>query len=292
MTDKRSRDWCFTINNYQEADISSLLEIATTTVYLVFGKEVGSSGTPHIQGYLYFKDAKTFSRLKKLMPTAHIEPRCDKSTPLQAATYCKKDGDFQEFGTLPQPQGKRNDLQVVRDMINNGSRMIDVLEVATSYQSVKMAELMLKYKEKKRNWKPYVEWYWGSTGTGKSRAAFSKFGDDCYVAMDSAKWWEGYDAHENVIIDDMRDSFMPFQAFLRLLDRNAYRVEVKGASRQFLARHIIITSPHHPKDMYRAEMEDIEQLLRRIDVIVEFTNKPCEPKHKPKCSTIFNPISA
>ena len=131
-----------------------------------------------------------------------------------------------------------------------------------------MAEIQLKYFEKKRNWKPVIKWYWGPPGTGKSHAAFAEL-DDPYVCMSSGKWWEGYDGHENVIIDDIRSSFCKFDELLRILDRYEHRIECKGGSRQLLAKNIIITSCFSPYNIYDTG-ENILQLVRRIDEIREF----------------------
>lgn len=264
----RSRDWCFTVNNYSDVDTQICYELSVVSNYLIYGKEVASTGTKHLQGYIYFKDAKSFSKVQKLLPKGtHIEKA--KGTPKQASDYCKKEGDYVEYGELPQPSGKRNDLEQIKHLVNNGGRMVDVIDVATSYQSVKMAEQMFKYKEKPRNWKPRVYWFYGPTGTGKSKLAYEMFGDTCYTAMSTGKWWEGYDAHENVIIDDMRKDFMKFHELLRLLDRYAMKIETKGGSRQFLAKNIIITSCHHPATLFDTR-EDVQQLIRRIDEIREF----------------------
>lgn len=94
----RFRGWCFTINNYSSSDIDLLLDLHFE--YLIFGFEVGKKKTPHIQGYLYFHDAKTFETVKKKLPKkSHIERQ--KGTPEQAAIYCMKDGEFYVFGELP-----------------------------------------------------------------------------------------------------------------------------------------------------------------------------------------------
>lgn len=264
----RSRDWCFTVNNYTDVDYQVCSDLSVISQYLIFGKEVASTGTKHLQGYIYFKDAKSFSKMQKLLPSGtHIEKA--KGTPQQASDYCKKEGDYYESGELPQVSGKRNDLDVVRNIVKEGGKMRDVVDVATSYQSVKMAEQLFKYKEKPRTWKPEVYWYYGATGTGKTKCAYEILGEDCYTAMSTGKWWEGYDAHDNVLIDDMRKDFMKFHELLRLLDRYAMKIETKGGSRQFLAKKIIITSCYHPKDLFDTR-EDVMQLIRRIDHIKEF----------------------
>eukprot|EP00955_Chlamydomonas_euryale_P096662 365026-Chlamydomonas_euryale.AAC.1 len=51
---------------------------------------------------------------------------------------------------------------------------------------------------------PEVRWYWGESGSGKTRAAHEWLGPDTYTCMDNIKWFQGYDRHECVLIDDFR----------------------------------------------------------------------------------------
>ena len=44
-------------------------------------------------------------------------------------------------------------------------------------------------------------------------------GEDIYTCLDNYKFWEGYDGHDNVIIDDIRGDFCKFHQLLKLLDR-------------------------------------------------------------------------
>lgn len=263
----RSRSWTLTENNYTEDKIIFLEHFLENNVeYGIYGKEIGQSGTPHLQIYFRMKNAKSFSSVKKLFPTAHIEVA--KGNDQQNKTYCSKDGQFKEYGSVSE-QGKRTDLDIIRETIKTTGRMADVVMVATSYQSVKMAEQILKYHEPKRNFKPLVKWYYGKTGVGKSHRAIKEFGDTpFYTTMETARWWDGYDAHKCLLIDDMRKNFTTFNNLLRILDKYAFAVETKGGTRQLLADHIIITSCYSPYDMFDTR-EDINQLIRRIDVIEE-----------------------
>lgn len=58
----------------------------------IYGFEKGENGTPHIQGYVRFKNQKGFKALKKLLPTAHFEKA--KGSDRDNFKYCSKEGDF------------------------------------------------------------------------------------------------------------------------------------------------------------------------------------------------------
>lgn len=262
----RARSYCYTLNNPTEDEIVQMRDVEA--VYHVFGHEVGESGTPHLQGFLHFENARSLSVLKKKVNSrAHYEIM--KGTHDQAIEYCMKEGNYEEFGERPEP-GKRSDIVIVRELVAEGCNMRDIVDKAPSYQGIRIAEVLFKYKEKPRNWKPEVSWFYGLTGTGKSRQAYQEL-PDAYTCMDTARWLEGYDGHEDVIIDDMRGDFCKLHVLLRLLDRYEMRVECKGGSRQFLAKRIIITSCSSPSELFSQSDERIDQLLRRIDRIIEFT---------------------
>lgn len=261
----RSRAWCGTWNNYSEENYNLLLGCGSR--YGIVGKEVSpTTGTPHLQFYIYYHNAVSFNSVHKLLTGAHIEVA--KGSPESNIVYCSKEGNFVEWGERPS-QGKRKDLDVVKEVLKQTNKIRDVVEIAQSYQSVKMAEVYLKYHEKPRDFKPKVEWYWGPTGTGKTKTAYEILGQNVYTCLSTARWFDGYDAHENVLIDDMRKDFCKFHELLRMLDRYAFKVETKGGTRQFVARHIIITSCYPPEQLFHTR-EDVNQLLRRIDVVKQF----------------------
>lgn len=265
----KQRDYCFTmydVDNLQE--YMTRFKADSSITYWIIGEEVcPTTNRNHLQCYIYFTNPRSFNAIKKQFKTAHIESAL--GTPEQAAKYCKKEGKYHEGGELPQQQGARNDIVEMKKVLEKTGKMKDVVMTVSSYQSVKMAEQILKYHEKPRNEKPLVQWFYGATGTGKSKMAYYVLGEDCYTCLSTGKWFEGYDAHENVLIDDMRKDFMKFHELLRLLDRYAMRVECKGGSRQFKAKHIIITSAYQPQELFDTR-EDVQQLLRRIDEVKFF----------------------
>lgn len=124
----RFRHWCFTLNNYSDSDVEFLSELPFGATYLVYGKEVGSNGTPHLQGFVSFPTVKTFNQIQRLFNSkfsnaGHYEML--RGTVFQASQYCKKDGDYFELGELAVRecnQGKRNDLRFFVDYVKDGNR--------------------------------------------------------------------------------------------------------------------------------------------------------------------------
>jgi len=99
----RIRNFCFTWNNYP-VDAESKLTWLPRVKYLVAGREVGESGTPHLQGFVYFSEQKTLSAAIKLLPGCHVEVS---KTLDEAIAYCKKDGDYFEVGIPPISQSEK-----------------------------------------------------------------------------------------------------------------------------------------------------------------------------------------
>lgn len=44
-----ARKWCFTLNNYCNSDIENLCSKLSSVARYLFTKEIGQSGTPHLQ---------------------------------------------------------------------------------------------------------------------------------------------------------------------------------------------------------------------------------------------------
>lgn len=260
----RSRNWCFTLNNPQEDEIPKDWE----HTYIIYQLEQGENGTEHFQGYIRFKNPRSLSSCKRINSRAHWEVR--KGTHKQARDYCLKSdtkiGETIQDGEEPE-QGKRSDLEAIRLDIESGAQD---LEIADNYfgQWCRYGKAFRQYrimKMPRKTWKPQVTVIYGATGTGKTRLAAERYPDAYW--KENSRWWDGYDNHDTVIIDEFY-GWLPYAQLLRILDRYPMTVEVKGGAVNFVPKRIIITSNQRPDRWYSYEYPQLE---RRIDTILEMT---------------------
>lgn len=264
----RFRGWCFTINNWTESDYFGVSNMMRKVAYGICGKEVGESGTPHLQGYARFKSPQEFSLVRGYIPRAHIEP----SGGGDAANnrYCSKDGDFREWGTQDNSpgQGARMDIRAAVEVIR--SRTLSQQDFMWEYPEIYMkysrsVEKMFAATFLPRDSPPQVFWRWGLSGVGKTRYCIEKH-PDCFI-KDNTSWWDGYRQQEAIVIDDFDRGSWNYRDLLQVLDRYAKTVYVKGGSIQLNSPYIYITC-EHPPDYYWSG-NDLEQVVRRLTSVEE-----------------------
>jgi len=255
-----SRGWCFTVNNHTTDCEKRISELGNSEVcrYLIFGREIGENGTPHLQGYLELKTKQRLSWLKKKHETAHWEAR--KGTPDEARTYCMKSGEFVEFGR-PLEQGRRVDLEEVASRVRDGASLaeMDLIAPGLTVQYSRGLEALRLRQLKDRMDPPKVYWLWGLTGAGKTRKAVGE-GVTFYM-KDGTKWWDGYDQQTRIVIDDF-DGSWPFRDLLRLLDRYPYQGQTKGGYVKINSPEIYITCEHPICHFWSGS--EYDQIIRRL----------------------------
>jgi len=259
---ERVRGYVFTINNYTEEDIQRLLKLPYK--YLVYGKETASTGTPHLQGFVYLKTGKTEKAARKAIG-GHVEVQ--RGSFSQASDYCKKDGDFVENGTLPITQEAKGKLEKQRyqrawELAKEGKleeidadirvRLYGTLKrIRADYQVVPEACQELQH-----------EWYYGDSGTGKTRKAREE-NPDAYLKNPN-KWWCGYVDQEVVIIDEWSPCHEVLACHLKQwADHHPFAAETKGSSICIRPKKIIITSNYSIDQCFSKE-EDAVPLKRRF----------------------------
>lgn len=267
----RNRNYSFTLNNYSNEEYEFIKNIECN--YMVVGKETGENETPHLQGYINFKNAKSFKAVKKLMPRAHIE--ISMGTAKDNLNYCSKQ-DKEPFikGEMP-IQGRRVDLEEITADILKGNTNVESLLIERPtliHQYGRTLDRVedLKLRGKHRNFMTEGIWIWGETGTGKSTYAFEGFTPETHYLWNNDRgWWDGYRQQETVILNDFRGE-IPYNALLQMIDKFPFSVNRRNREPMpFLSKKVIITSSLPPERIYHNRMDEdnIEQLLRRVKVI-------------------------
>ena len=274
----RSRNFCFTHNNYLDTNVEDSLECR----YIVYGKEQSASGTPHLQGFVTFATLKTIKQAIAALPGSHVEVSV---TVAAAIAYCKKDGVFQERGTPPLDQSQKG----MAGKASEKRRWEDIYSAAREGRTDEIpAEVLFKHRDliKKHRFDALRErqltdvetenlWYWGPSGTGKSRKARADH-PDCFLKMCN-KWWDGYIDQEVVLIEDFDVDHAKLVHHLKIWgDRYPFPIEVKGGSYTIRPQQIIVTSNYSPDQIWE-RAADLEPIMRRFKII-EFTQTEKSPK--------------
>jgi len=253
--------------------------------YLVVGNEVcPDTGRQHWQGYVETKAKITVAGIKRkggLWETVHLERAVASSQ--ENFEYCTKGGDqYLEWGE-PMQAGKRSDLFALGAAITAGEASVADVLVENPHAFHVYGRTLdrledLRWATMSRGaWAPpQVFWFYGGTGTGKSRTAMEEataLNVPVYRhTWDDNGWWDLYRGETAIIFDEFRAQ-VPFHQLLAWLDGYPINVKRRGrAPLPFMATHIWITSHTSPAVNYPNMLEDIKQLTRRITKIVHFSD--------------------
>ena len=270
------RNWCFTINNYTGVPDADFLRGPPPIKYLCYGREVSSTGTPHLQGYVSFQNmvsrpAQLFARFGQ----GHFEPAY--GTADQNAEYCSKEGDFAEFGQRPQNQrdqghhgvrgagfggrGGRYGWRGGSAGVAGGEMEIERWErtwdlakqgrIEEIPADIRVRHYNTVTKIASRYQKPPPKlpkldnlWIVGPAGTGKSTFVHSKYPGAFKKSF--SKWWCGYrpddEGHSVVILDDLHFKWADKEMLKNWADVFSFVAETKGGSMQIRPKQIIVTS--------------------------------------------------
>lgn len=271
---QQSKYYVFTVNNPtddEKSDFAALLEsLPPSITYIVIGKEIGESGTPHYQGYVEFKRKKRLNGAKNIISRrGHFEAR--RGTAQEASDYCKKDGNFIERGELSKSQrGRRTDLLDIKKKIDEGA---DDKQIADEYFGTWCIHRKALGAYRDLSAPPQfrgdlqVFVLWGESGVGKSRFAWLMDPELWPNADPDLKWFDGYRGESTVLLDDYRGSSSE-SFFLRVLDIYPLRVPVKGSFVAWNPHRIWITSNKPPPFGHDSVAEPV---LRRITKTVHFS---------------------
>ena len=261
-----AKRWCYTINNPTEEPPA----LEDQIVYHVYGKEIGESGTPHYQGFIIFKKQQRLSKLRKLISDrGHYEVAKGKNS--QASDYCKKDGEFKEYGELPSERGEKGG-QATKERYERAFKQakcgdIDTIDcdlLVKHYRTFKQIKMDYVGDLPPLDYLPGI-WIYGDSGIGKSKYARETY-TGSYV-KNCNKWWDHYQGEDNIIIDDFDDTHACLGHHLkRWGDHYAFIAETKGGSIYIRPKWIVITSQYKIEDIWK-DGPTVQALLRRFQEI-------------------------
>jgi hypothetical protein len=269
MSNAKNRNWCGTKNNYEQGWIDAMLA-RPEFKYIIVGKEVApTTGTPHAQFFMMFKNAVRFATVSDICGAGcHLEA-C-KGSAEQNIAYCEKEGDFQEGGVRPLTSKQKGEKEKRRyeeawdHAVNGELADIDADIRVRHYSTLKRIRMDKVAERELVDTEETMEWYWGPSGTGKSRKARTE-NPSAYLKMCN-KWWDSYVDQDVVLIEDFDVKHAVLVHHLKIwADRYPYLAEIKGGSVKIRPKKIIVTSNYHPSSIW-TDPSDLEPILRRFHV--------------------------
>lgn len=237
-----------------------------TVAWIKGQRERGAGGYEHWQLLVGFKRSVRLHAVKNIFGrTAH----CELSRSAAAEVYVWKedtriDGTQFELGRRPFKRNDKKDWDAVREAAKRGDLegIPSDIYVRNYTQLRRIATDHLAPVAMERE----IACYWGRTGTGKSRRAWSESGLDAYPKDPRSKFWDGYRGQEHVVVDEFRGG-IDIAHLLRWLDRYPCLVEIKGSSVALCAKKIWFTSNLDPRKWYpELDSETLDALLRRMTI--------------------------
>lgn len=266
----QSKRWVFTLNNWTDDERINLeRNIGNRCSYGIYGREVGDNGTPHLQGFIILHDKRRMGAVKSIVGgRAHLEVA--RGNDVEASGYCRKDGDFWEFGTIPEngSAGRRE-----HGRWNNAFDLAVAGHIADIDRDIlirhwsSLSRIATRFGRRPSDLSCCDNtWIWGLAGSGKSWHA-RKLGGDSLYSKPINKWWDAYQNESTVIVDDVGKDHKFLGHFLKIWgDIYAFIAEEKGGSQWIRPQHIIVTSQYPIESIWEDE-ETQAALNRRFKVI-------------------------
>lgn len=258
-----SKRWTFTINNYTEADEDRIKQ--WNSKYVVYGKEVGESLTPHLQGYVIWEKTQRLSGCKKAHPTAHWE--IAKGTTSQNYTYCTKDNIVTEIGNRPSDDGGKGggDAEKARWEAAKTAAIEGRVDDVPADIYVRYYRTLQQIAKDHMSKAPDASheagiWLYGLPRTGKSRVVREVF-PEAYDKPQN-KWWDGYRGESVIHIEDFDCKEMGHLMKI-WLDRYGFTAETKGSAMHIRPKTVIVTSNYLPEDLWGNDLVMAEAIRQR-----------------------------
>lgn len=232
----------------------------------------------HFQGYVEFtKPCRMPAAKQRLDPrlNVHVEPRV--GTREQAIAYCNKEETRLEGYPIyavdhRRPQGAAGVWAEIADMVGAGASdgMIAAEHPAHYARNYAGIHALRQALFPERTKPPLVIWFHGPAGCGKSRLCQTLSSRHTVYWKTPDKWWPSYRQQDIVILDEIDPTWMDLRMLFRVLDRYPLTLEVKGGHVPISSPVVLVTSDGAPSPKMQCDLVTNDQLLRRLDMVIEF----------------------
>ena len=240
----------------------------------------GEKTTPHLQGFIEFKHAKTMSAVKKAMRCQGVHLERPIGTDYQNWVYCTKEekivvqvGDFPKEDT----KSKHKDWEDAHKHFQHGKDMMSLIESKphmTRYISALRSLQAEHHVHSQVEWRDVTTTYIsGSAGCGKSSQIQAKYGhENVYRITDKKNPWDSYRGEEIVVFEEYRSNF-GIENMLNWLDGYPIMLPCRYVNRPAAFTKVFILTNIPLQEQFETVQECHPEtwgaFLRRIDNIVE-----------------------
>ena len=313
----RVRRWLLTVNN-------PTLEQHPCTVippHIASGKITWATGqfergtentTLHIQIYIEFRNPTSLVGARAIFENAHCV-QCIGSA-LQNEEYCEdetgigqngrtgsghgdedpNDDDYTaifgdlpwqfKFGVRPKGQGKRTDIDDMKEDMDQGMTIPEISRVHFRVWSRthRAVDRYFELNTADRSWLTRLHIVFGEPGTGKTSYVSFMTGDpkNTYwlpsprTGSDDV-WFPGYQGERNVIIDEFELGWINLVTMKRMIDFPPYSVQKKGGDTKFLAKDVWIISNMAPELWWNGQLGAMHRrMLLPANSVIEMVMGP------------------
>lgn len=277
-SDLRVRDWLLTVPADGDKGVSREELASALDSYSAYVGQLEKSETGYLHWQLYLSHAEPirFQTLKRKLPTAHLEPR--RGTPRQAVAYVTKQ-DTRVPGETPlvkgeinlkEAQGKRSDLDELREEILNGTDSLASVLASntTAWRYSRHVRELIAARDALRwgtqNRDVQVKVFYGRTGTGKTSSVLASnlASDVCRVTGYGSGAFDGYSGHPVLALDEFRGQ-IPVSLLLTLCDPYPVKLPARYEDKQAAFSTLYLLSNVPPWEWYPGEPEEVKKALAR-----------------------------
>jgi len=279
---KRQRRWSLTLNNPEDEVLKHLNSIDGRYVkYAIFAQEVGEKGTPHIQGFIHFKNAKTLTATKKFLGSEKWHLEVSQGTDFENREYCTKDGPFFEIGEVPLEHGPVDAWEDILNMVEGGFNNRQIVRKYPGI-AIRCMSAIEKYRTEfewaeMRGWRDVeVEYIAGPTGCGKSRGVLynedGSVNTDVYRCTNAKNPFDKYDGEGTIVFEEFRSQFT-CRDMLNWVDGHPLLLPARYADRMAKFTKVVILSNWRFVEQYHTVAETSPETYkawqRRVETVTE-----------------------